>query len=177
MKKLLITRSTPDHDEIVELYKKEINSALKERYQAIFLLHELGNCTKVAKLVKRSRRTIQNWIHAFNNGGLKGLVPNHPPGRPSSLSCEQKEALKVDVLTHPRNLGYDFSNWEGKSVVFHINQKFDVEIGVRQAQRLLHELGFTLQRPRYRFLKADPKKQEKFVQNFKKKWILSDQMT
>ncbi|MHA1284550.1 MAG: winged helix-turn-helix domain-containing protein [Promethearchaeota archaeon] len=34
---------------------------------------------------------------------------------------------------------------------------------VRQCQYLLYELGFSLQRPRYKFSKADPKKQEKFI--------------
>lgn len=175
MKKLYITRNTPNHDDLVNLYRKERNSKLKERYQALFLFHEYGNCTKVAKYIKRSKRTIQNWIHAFNDRGLEGLIPNFPPGRPSRLNREQKKALKIDVLKHPRELGYEFSNWEGKNVAFHIERKFNVKIGVRQAQRLLHKLGFTLQRPRYMFLKADSEKQKEFAQNFKKKWILSDQ--
>ncbi len=45
----------------------------------------------------------------FNESGLEAIVPNTPPGRPSSLSEEQKETLKTDVLTHPRELGYEFS--------------------------------------------------------------------
>ncbi len=46
----------------------------------------------------------------FNEGGLEAIVPNTPPGRLSSLSEEQKEALKTDVLMHPRELGYEISN-------------------------------------------------------------------
>ena len=59
---------------------------------------------------------------------------------------------------HPRELRYEISNWEGKSVVHNIKQKFYVELSVLQAQSFLHELGFTLQRPKYKFPKADPKK-------------------
>ncbi len=77
------------------------------------------------------------------------------------------------MLTHPRELGHDFSNWDGKSVSYHIKQKFSLELSVRQAQRLLHELGFTLQRPRYAFPKADPEKQKEFLNDFKKKSGLS----
>lgn len=174
MKPLRIRRTSPDYDELVELYKNEKNSRLKERYQALYLLCEGANCTEVAKMLKRSRRTILNWLHAFNEGGLDGIVPKLPSGRPSRLTGEQKAILKDDVLTHPRELDYEFSNWEGKTVAFHVNKKFDVEIGVRQAQRLLHELGFTLQRPRYHFQKADPKQKERFVQEFQKKLVLSD---
>jgi transposase len=175
MKKIHITRSSPDHDKLVELYKKERNNKLKERYQALYLMIELKNCTKVAELVKKSRTTIITWVKLFNEGGLEAIVPGTPPGRPSRLTEDQKKILKADVATHPRELGYDFSNWEGKSVSEHIKNKFGVLLKVRQCQYLLHELGFTLQRPRYRFPKADPEEQEEFIQEFKKNWILLDQ--
>ena len=151
-----------------------MNLRLKERYQALYLLFEDNNCTEVAKIIKRSRRTILNWLHAFNKGGLDAIVPILPPGRIPSLTQEQKAKLQDDVSTHPRELGYEFSNWEAKSVAFHIDKKFNVELSARQANRLLHELGFTLQRPRYRFKKAKPKQKEEFIQQFQKKWILSN---
>ncbi len=176
MEKLQITRSSPDHDELVELYKKEKNSKLKERYHALFLMHEFINCTTVAELIKKSRRTIQTWVKIFNESGLEAIAPNSPPGRPSRLSQDQKEELKLDIMTHPRELNYEFSNWEGKSVAEHIHIKFGVVLTVRAAQKLLHALGFSLQRPKYKFPKADPEKQEEFVNSFKKRWILLDQM-
>lgn len=175
MEKLRITRSSPDHYELVEFYKKEKNLKLKERYQALYLMYELGNCTKVAELIKKSRTTIQAWVKLFNEGGLEAIIPRSPPGRPSSLSDEQKEELKLDIMKHPRQLGYEFSNWEGKSVAKHIYLRFDVSLSVRAAQKLLHILGFSLQRPKYKFPKADPKKQEEFIKMFKKNWILLDQ--
>jgi len=177
MEKLQIARNAPDHDELVELYKKEKNPKLKERYQTFYLMIELRNCTKVAKLIKKSRRTIQTWVNMFNDGGLEAITPNSPPGRPSRLSRDQKEELKSDILTHPRELGYEFSNWEGKSVAEHIYKKFGVFLKVRATQNLLHELGFSLQRPKYKFPKADPEKQEEFIRDFKKSWLLLDQTT
>ena len=175
MKKLQITRSSPDYKELVELYKKEKSPKLKVRYHALVLMHEFQNCTTVAELVKMSRTTIQSWVKAFNAGGIEAIIPNSPPGRPSSLSEDQKEELKKDILTHPRKLGYEFSNWEGKSMSEHIKNKFGVLLKVRQCQYLLHELGFTLQRPRYNFPKADLEQQKEFVQDFKKSWILLNQ--
>lgn len=168
MEKLQILRGSPNYDELVDLYKKEKSPKLKERYHALFLMYEFKNCTKVAELLKRSRKTIQLWINAFNEGGLKELVLGKPPGRPSKLLESQKDELKADVLTHPRELGYEFSNWEGKSLAHHVKKKFGVDLSVRQAQRLLHELGLTLQRPRYAFPKADPNKQKEFLKDFKK---------
>jgi len=174
MRKLQITRSSPDHDNLVKLYKKERNHKLKERYHALFLMLEFKNCSIVAELMKKSRKTIQTWVKLFNEEGLEGMVSNTPPGRPSRLSEEQEEQLREDISKHPRELGYEFSNWEGKNVSHHIEKVFDVEIGVRQVQRILHKLGFSLQRPKYVFPKADPEKQREFKENFKKVWLHSE---
>ena len=105
------------------------------------------------------------------------MTPNSSPRRSFRLSQGQKEELKLDILRHPRELGYEFCNWEGKSVAEHIHVKFDVFLTVRAAQILLHALGFSLQRPKYKFPKADPEKQEEFMKLFKKNWILLGQTT
>ena len=177
MEKLQVTRSSPNQEKLVALYKKEKNSKLKERYHTLILMHELQNCTKVAEIMKKSRTTIQKWINAFNSKGIGGIILRSPPGRPSKLTEEQKAILKTDVSTHPRKLGYEFSNWEGKSISEHIKHKFGVLLKVRQCQYLLHELGFSLQRPKYAFPKADREKQEEFVQEFKKSWVLLNPKT
>jgi len=168
MEKLQIVRASPNYDELIVLYRKEKYPKLKERFHALILMHELKNCSKVAQLLKRSRKTIQLWVNAFNKGGTKAIIPDSPPGRPSRLSKNQMEELEKDILTHPRKLGYDFSNWEGKSVSHHVKKKFGVELKVRQCQNLLHAMNLSLQRPRYDFPNADPREQEEFVKNFKK---------
>ncbi|MEE9376405.1 MAG: winged helix-turn-helix domain-containing protein [Candidatus Lokiarchaeia archaeon] len=142
-----------------------------------YINNKFKNCTKVAEIIKKDRRSVQLWINAFNEGGLEAIVLNSPSGRPSSLSEDQKEDLKADVLTHPRELGYEFSNWKGKSVAYHIEKKFGVSLSVRQAQRLLHQLGLSLQRPKYKFPKADLEKQKEFLNDFKKSWILLEKAT
>lgn len=158
MQRLEITRDSPNKEELLELYRKEKHSKLKERYHALYLMWEFKNCTEVAKFLGRHRFTVIGWVNTYNDGGLGAIIPRTSPGRPSRLSNEQLDVLKQDVLTHPRDLGYDFSNWEGKSVGYHVKKKFGVKIKVRQAQNILHNLSFTLQRPRYKFPKADPEK-------------------
>ena len=177
MRKLLITRKVPKKEHLKKLYKLEKDSRLKERYHALWLMHEFENAREVANLLGRSKMTILTWIKAFNHQGRKGLLRKLPPGRQSRLSEAQKEGLKEDILTNPREFGYNFSNWEGKSVAFHLLKKFGVHLGVRAVQKLLHKLGFSLQRPRHKLKKADPEAQEAFRHDLKKKWRLSDQMT
>ena len=173
MKKLQITNPTLSFEEIVGLYKKERNLRLKERYHALLLMHELKNCTEVANILMRDRSTIQDWANRFNDGGLDALKPKKGLGKVPTLSEGQMEELTLDVLKHPRELGYDFSNWEGKTVSYHLRKKYGVSLGVRACQKVLHRLGFSLQRPRYAFPNANPEKQDEFRQNLKKKWTHS----
>ena len=175
MQKLQITRSAPNRANLLKLYKKEKKVKLRERYLALILMHDFKNCVKVAELMQKTSRTIQLWVNLFNSGGLPSLVPNSPSGRPSRLAEEQKELLKKDVLTDPRALGYEFSNWEGKSVAYHVKKRFGVKLGVRAAQKLLCSLGLSLQRPRYKFPKANADKQKEFVAALKKNSMLLPQ--
>ncbi|MFX1298214.1 MAG: IS630 family transposase [Promethearchaeota archaeon] len=169
MRKLQITRKSPTKDKLKELYRNEKDIRLKERYHAIYLMHEFENACEVANLLGREKTTILTWIKAFNQHGLEGLLRRSPPGRNSRLSKEQMEKLKGGILKNPCELNYNFSNWEGKSIAFHILKKFGVQLGVRAVQKLLHKLGFSLQRPRHKLKKADPKAQEEFRHQLKKK--------
>ncbi|MHA1249429.1 MAG: helix-turn-helix domain-containing protein [Candidatus Helarchaeota archaeon] len=66
--------------------------------------------------------------------------------------------MKRDIFTHSSNLGLNFSNWEGKTVSERIKNKFGVTLTVRRCQHLLHELGFSLKKPRHMFPKAYARK-------------------
>ncbi|UCH01226.1 MAG: winged helix-turn-helix domain-containing protein [Deltaproteobacteria bacterium] len=43
-----------------------------------------------------------------------------------------------------------------------LKEKYNISLGVRQCQRLFHQLGFSLQRPRRTAFEADPFQQEEF---------------
>lgn len=70
------------------------------------------------------------------------------------------------MLTPPRQLGYHFSNWTGKTVAEHIKQKFGSNYTERGTLALLHRLGLKLLRPRTIPAKGDPVKQQEFRTTF-----------
>lgn len=170
MKAIQITRASPTADELWELYRKEKDGRMKERLHVIALMHRVKSAPKVAEIVGRVRNTVWEWVKAFNEGGLEGLTRKSPPGKKSRLSDDEKELLKADICRNPRDLGYDFSNWDGKSVAFHIKKRFGKEYAPRTTIRLMHKLGFTLQRPSTVPAKADPKAKEEFKKDLKKRW-------
>ncbi|WP_258188323.1 helix-turn-helix domain-containing protein [Candidatus Hakubella thermalkaliphila] len=65
----------------------------------------------------------------------------------------------------PRDLDYDQNLWDGVLLSHHLQKHYGISLGVRQCQRLFHQLGFTLQRPRRQAHEADPLQQEAFKKN------------
>lgn len=169
MNPIQITCNDHTADEMWALYKKESDGRMKERYQVIAMMLEGNNAQEVAKALHLSRNTTWEWATAYNKWGLDGIKRKSPPGRKPRLTEDEKELLKADILSNPRELGYDFSVWDGKSVSHHIEQRFGKQIGVREAQRILGKIGFTLQRPELKAAKADPIQQKKFKVKFKKR--------
>lgn len=92
-----------------------------------------------------TERTLSSWVKAVDEKGFDELRPKKQPGRPQRLSTEQKEEIKVAVASSPENYGYNV--WDGPSLSEYIGKTYGISIGVRQCQRLFHELGFSLIRP------------------------------
>ena len=169
MKPIEITRTDYMADEMWAFYKKERDGRMKERYQAIAIMLEGNNAREAADVLHLSRNTTWEWATAYNDAGFDGLKRKSPPGRKSRLTDDEKELLKVDIQKNPRDLGYEFSIWDGKSVSHHIEQRFSKLIGVRGVQKMLRKLGFSLQRPELKPAKANPVKQQEFKDNIKKR--------
>jgi len=72
MKKLQLTRTVPGKEEVKELYRKEKDTRLKERYHAMYLMHEFQNAGKVAELIGKTKMTLLKWVKAFNEVGIEG---------------------------------------------------------------------------------------------------------
>jgi len=166
---LQITQSDVSRNELYEIFRKADDADMARRFQAMFLLLDGYSKDIVASIVGISKRELIRWIHAFNDGGIDGLYPYPKPGRPCRLTAEQKQELDKDLQRNPRDLGFDSAIWDGKMIKHHIEQKFDVHFEVRRVQAMMHELGFSLQRPRPVPAQADSVKQEAFKQDLAEK--------
>lgn len=49
-------------EELEEKYRKEKDSTIKERLLAILLLYDGKNIYEVAEIIRRSERTIKEWL-------------------------------------------------------------------------------------------------------------------
>lgn len=159
------------------LFQEEKSARMARRYQAMYLLRCGWKLSDVATAVGKSVGTVSRWASAYKCDGIAGLHPKKIPGPKSRLSPQQLQELEADLQQSPRDLGYDFSNWDGKKVMFHIEQKFGVRFKVRRVQVLMRQLGFTLQRPRSRSEKTSKPAEARWKVEFEEKKGLSSGLT
>lgn len=162
MKRIVI----PDTETFIAAIQDEISRTQEGRYfhRLHVVLHILRGYSsyEAARFYGHSPRTIQYWIHRLLSSGLAGLWDRDRPGRPSQLSQSELEKLRNEILCSPRELEYDQNLWDGPLLSHHLKEHYGVTISIRQCQRLFHQLGFTLQRPRRQAHEADPLRQEEF---------------
>ena len=156
----------PDAETFVAAIQDEISRTREGRYfhrlHVVLYVLQGASPYEAARLYGDSPRAVKYWIRRLLADGLAGLREGDRSGRPGRLSSSDQERLRKDIQRSPRELGYDQNLWDGLLLSFHLKEHYAVSLGVRQCQRLFHQMGFTLQRPRRQAHEADPLQQEAF---------------
>jgi len=113
----------------------------------------------MAKSLGIDRSAITKWLAWYSAEGADGLRTTSPPGRVPRLTAEQREEVARVVESGPPAAGFRSGVWTGALVGQWIEQRFGVHYHPQHIPRLLHQLGFSVQRPRKRLARADLAKQ------------------
>ena len=73
--------------------------------------------------------------------------------------------IDADLQKNPEDFGYDYNNWDGLVLSSHLHDHYNVSLQVRQCQRVIRQLGYTLQRPQTKPYGGDPAEQAEFKKN------------
>lgn len=120
------------------------------RNATIVLLSAAGNSKpQIAFELGCSLGTVDNIRKKFRQRGIEGLLPQTPPGRPSSATPEYRVALRKAVQTQPQSLGYGFSVWSLPRLAQHLKRTTGVSLSDDQLGRVLRAEGFSYQRPKH----------------------------
>lgn len=92
-----------------------------------------------------TKAAVTGWVKTADEQGFEALRPQRRAGRPSKLTQEQMTEIDQDLQKDPKSLG--FKVWDGPALSAHIKAKYNIEISVRQCQRLFQILGFSRIRP------------------------------
>jgi putative transposase len=84
--------------ELEDRYRREKKDVrLKERLQAILLLYDGKRTEDVAGIVRRARSTIENWIGAWNERGVDGLIPNFTGGPKPRMADSEWDKIVREI--------------------------------------------------------------------------------
>jgi transposase len=158
-----------DSESIVLGLQDEIRRSEESRYDhrlhGVLLVAQGMTCSEVARLLGDARRSVQYWVHRFEERGLAGLVEEERSGRPRRLSEKQWEEVDAVLRRTPREVGLTGTLWDGKTLSTWIEQHFDLRLGVRQCQRMFRRLRFRLRKPRSLIAHGDPEIQQAHKKN------------
>ena len=110
-----------------------------------------------------TRGSVNRWLQWYEAMGVAGLLTEKAPGPRSKLDDAQREALGALVDAGPLAAGYQSGVWTGPMIGDLIEQRFGVRYHKHNVPRLLHDLGFSIQRPRKRLARADAEKQRIWI--------------
>ncbi len=144
-----------------EILRSE-ESRYDHRLHSILMVCSDFSCYEVAEILGHSPRTIQYWVRRFEENGFAGLWEGSRSGRPAALDEAMRQAVGEDLRMSPREFGYNQNLWDGRLLSHHLAQNYKVQIGIRQCQRLFHQLGFRLRKPRPFIAHADSQAQQTY---------------
>lgn len=144
-------------DILLNLMKQTKDKRMYERYQTIYLYLQGCAIKEIIRMVGRSSKTIYNYINAYKDKGLDGLVRHHSPGAPRKLSPEQEQELVQIIATQlPVNVGFHTKyNWTLAIIATLIERKWQQTYTLRGVSLLLHDLGLSYTKSTYTLVKAE----------------------
>ena len=125
------------------------------RARAVLGYIEGRRVVDVAAELDVTRGSVNRWLQWYDTLGVEGLVTGTPPGPAPKLSAAHHAELTARIEAGPREAGYTSGVWTGPMIGDLIAQRFGVRYHNHHVPRLLHALGFSVQRPRRRLARAD----------------------
>ncbi len=127
----------------------------RRRLRALALLKDGLLPSEVAKRVGVDRRSVRRWKAAARDAGEQGVRARPAAGRPPKLAAKDKRKLEGLLLKGPVAAGFGTDLWTCPRVAELIEQRFGVQYHVDHIGRVLHDLGWSPQKPARRALERD----------------------
>jgi transposase len=109
------------------------------------------------------RASVNQWLRWYDTAGTEALQPRKAPGPAPRLDPGQRAELTRLIEEGPQAAGYTGGLWTGPRIGDLIRRRFGVRYHNHHIPRLLHRLGFSVQRPRKRLARADKEAQEIWI--------------
>lgn len=127
------------------------------RLRAAELLGQGKGTNEVARLVGVTPSCVSKWKKTLNRRGPDGLRARPQTGPKPRLNGSQKRRLVAALKRGAVAAGYDSDLWTCRRVRDLIGKTFGVWYDFNHVGRILHALGFSVQKPESRARERDEK--------------------
>ena len=125
------------------------------RYRALRLLDQGRSLNEVARLLDCAPSSVMRWRNARSKGGRRALRVKVSPGRPLKLGRRERRRLVRLLRRGAMEHGFATELWTTERVARVISREFHVRYHRAHVGRLLHALGWSVQKPETRALERD----------------------
>lgn len=132
------------------------------RRQALRLMKQGYSLNEVGRLVGCAASSVMRWRNARRRGGDQALKVRFSSGRPASLTEAQRKQIVKLLLKGAMANGFSTELWTSGRVAALIQKHCRVRFHRSHVARLLHDLGFSCQKPERRALERDEEKIEQW---------------
>lgn len=139
---------------------------LEERRLHFLHLRETGqhSSKELAELLGVSMSTLRTWKHLLRHQGSGALQATVTTGRVPALSGAQRETLKQFLNEGAQVHGFPDASWTTPRVREVIGLHFGIWHHRDHVRRILHQLGFSRQKPDKRALEQNPEAVATWIQ-------------
>jgi transposase len=144
-----------------------------KRLQAVLLNSQGRTSGELAEILQAPRSKVSEWLARYQEHGIDGLLEGQRSGRPAQLTSRQRQQLGDILDSGPVAYGLDTGVWTSPMIAWVVEEEFGVHYHPGHVRRLLHEIGFSVQRPKRVLARADRAQQDRWHRriypNLKKK--------
>jgi transposase len=151
---LLLDPST--RADIVARRHYTLDKRIAHRLSAVLWVADGRTGRQVAELLGVTPRQVRKWLQRFRTHGLDALCTLGLSGDPGKLRPAQVERLKEEIATGRFLSAQQICDW--------VLETFRVSYSARGMRDLLHRIGVSYHKTTAFFWKADPDKQEVFLE-------------
>lgn len=176
MRAIKIHGTTKKIQKLVTLSKQALREGayrVATRLHAVVLNMEGKSAPEIADILKVHRSKVSIWLRNWQENGMDGILEGHRSGRPPAMSAAQRQDLADILDSGPVAYGFTSGVWTSPMVARVIKEEFSITYNPAHVSRILHDIGFSVQRPRKTLAKADKSIQSRWVRykypNIKKK--------
>ena len=127
----------------------------QRRCRGVALLKQKLSLHEIARRVGCHASSVLRWRNALHSGGADALKAKPAPGRPPKLSAKQKATLVKLLAQGAMAHGYRTELWTTQRIATLIERRLGVKYHRNHVGKLLHQLGWSHQKPERRAVERD----------------------